>query len=103
MKFMNSDKVKKKEEEKKLKRQLKKKKKSALVVCQDGKQFWTTQTQFWQWVKDRVIVKSGDWPLEGRFVRQDEEYTVLISNTVLNLRCPNHLREALYSRRKALL
>lgn len=96
---MNVEKAKKKIEKKKLN----KKKKSALVLCQDGKEYWTTQTQFWQWVRDRVIVKSGDWPLRGRFVRADEEYTVLISNTVLNLKCPNHLSEVLYSRRKALL
>ncbi len=77
----------------------KKKKKTALVVCRDRKQFWTTQKQFWQWVRDGVIVKTQDQPLAGAFLREHEELMVLISNTVLNLACPNHLREALISRR----
>ena len=38
----------------------KRKKKTALVICKDRKQFWTTQTQFWQWVRDGVVVKTGD-------------------------------------------
>ena len=81
----------------------KKKKKNALVVCRDGKEFWTTQEQFWQWVRDRVLVKSGDGPLRGHFLRENTEYTVILSNTVLNLKCPNHLSEALTSRRKAFV
>lgn len=79
----------------------KKKRKTALVVCRNGQEFWTTQTQFWQWVRDRIVVKRGDGPLRGEFVRQNEEYSVTISNTVLNLKCPNHLREALASRKIA--
>lgn len=78
---------------------LRRKKKNALIVCHDGKEYWTTQDQFWQWIRERVIVKQGDFPLKGKFVNANEEKTVVISNTVLNLACPNHLREALYSRR----
>ena len=77
----------------------KKRKKTALVICRDEKQFWTTQTQFWQWVRDGVIVKTGDKPLTGAFCREHEELMVILSNTVLNLAHPNHLREALSSRR----
>ena len=77
----------------------KKKKRSALVVCRDRKQFWTTQAQFWQWVRDGVVAKTGDQPLTGAFVRQHEELLVTLSNTVLNLAHPNHLREAMASRR----
>lgn len=99
----SSDKKKEKElaraEAKKLRR---KKKKNALVVCHDGKQFWTTQQQFWQWVRESVVIKLGDAPLTGKFMRENEEYDVVISNTVLNLRCPNHLSEALYLRNRAL-
>ena len=93
---MNSEKSKEKEKAKKAK----KKKKNALVVCRDGREYWTTQAQFWQWVRERVIVKNGDGPLRGEFLRENEEYSVVISNTVLNLRHPNHLQEALYIRRK---
>lgn len=79
-----------------------KKKKNALVVCSDRKEFWTTQTQFWQWVRDGVVTKTGDQPLEGTFNREHEELLVLLSNTVLNLAHPNHMREALMSRRVGL-
>lgn len=80
----------------------KKKKKTALVICRDRKQFWTTQTQFWQWVREGVITKTDDSPLTGMFQREHEELLVLLSNTVLNLAHPNHMREALLSRRVGL-
>jgi hypothetical protein len=85
------------EKQKKVKR--KKRKHTALIVCRDSKQFWTTQTQFWQWARERVIIKTHDSPLTGVFVREHEELLIVLSNTVLNLANPNHLREALLSRR----
>ncbi|MDQ3649237.1 MAG: hypothetical protein M3458_02945 [Acidobacteriota bacterium] len=78
-----------------------KKKRTALVICQNGKQFWTTQTEFWQWVRDCVVVKTQDQPLTGVFRCEDEELKVLINHTVLNLGAPNHLREIMLSRQKA--
>ena len=80
----------------------KRKKKTALVICRDRKEFWTTQTQFWQWVREGVVVKTEDNPLTGTFYREHQELMVLISNTVLNLAHPNHMREALLSRRVGL-
>jgi hypothetical protein len=80
-------------------RKKKRKKKTALVICRDRKQFWTTQTQFWQWVREGIVVKTGEQPLTGIFKREHEELLVLLSNTVLNLAHPNHMREALLSRR----
>ena len=80
----------------------KKKKKTALVICKDRKEFWTTQTQFWQWVREGVVTKTADNPLTGTFKREHEELLVLLSNTVLNLAHPNHMREALLSRRVGL-
>jgi hypothetical protein len=41
-----------------VKKEKKKKKRTALVVCRDRKQFWTTQAQFWQWVREGVVVKN---------------------------------------------
>ena len=79
-----------------------KKKKTALVICRNHSQFWTTQCQFWQWVRDGVVVKTADHPLTGTFGREHEELMVLLCNTVLNLAHPNHLREALLSRRIGL-
>jgi hypothetical protein len=84
---------------KKLDKKKKRKKKTALVICRDRKQFWTTQTQFWQWVREGVVLKTGDQPLTGTFSREHEELLVMLSNTVLNLAHPNHMREALLSRR----
>jgi hypothetical protein len=78
---------------------LKKKKRTARVICRDRKEFWTTQTQFWQWVREGVVIKTSDSPLTGCFVREHEELLVVFSNTVLNLACPNHLSEAMRSRR----
>jgi hypothetical protein len=81
------------------KKDKKKKKKTALIICRDRKEFWTTQTQFWQWVREGIVVKTDDKPLTGSFSREHEELMVLVSNTVLNLAHPNHMREALLSRR----
>ena len=81
------------------KKQGRKKKRTALVVCRDGKQFWTTQAQFWQWVREGVVAKTGDSPLAGEFRREHEELLVVFSRTVLDLAHPHHLREALAARR----
>lgn len=83
-------------------KQKKKKKRTARVVCRDGKEFWTTQAQFWQWVREGVVAQTGDSPLAGEFVRSHEELLVVLGNTVLDLGHPNHLREALLSRRRGL-
>ena len=85
-----------------VKKAKKKKKKTALVVCRDRKQFWTTQAQFWQWVREGTVVKTHDHPLTGEFAREHEELMVVLSNTVLNLARPNHVREALAARRLGL-
>jgi hypothetical protein len=83
-------------------REEKKKKRTALIICRDRKQFWTTQKQFWQWVREGVIVKTGDQPLTGCFNREHEELMVVMGNAILNLAHPNHLRETLKARRIAL-
>ena len=86
----------------KRKAEKKKKKRTAQVVCRDGKSFWTTQTQFWQWVREGVVVKTDDKPLAGSFIHEAEELNVILGNTVLNLARPNHLREAMLARRTGL-
>ena len=53
-------------------------------------------------VREGVVAKTGERPLEGHFVREDEEKLVTLSNTVLSLAHPNHLREALLARRNGL-
>jgi len=49
-----------------------------------------------------MVTKVSDYPLTGAFVREHEELMVLVSNTVLNLANPNHMREALAARRIGL-
>ncbi|GAC1446432.1 MAG: hypothetical protein NVSMB56_05050 [Pyrinomonadaceae bacterium] len=83
-------------------KKVKSKKRTALVICRNRKQFWTTQKQFWQWVRDGIIIKTDEQPLTGCFQREHEELLVVIGNTVLNLAHPNHIRETLAARRIAL-
>ncbi len=78
----------------------KKKKRTALVVCRNGKQFWTTQKQFWQWVRDYAVVKTCDYPLSGVFRHQDAENIILVRHTLLNVASPIHLSEVLLSQRQ---
>lgn len=86
----------------KRKAEKRKARRTAMVVCHDRKSFWTTSAQFWQWVRDGVVVKTGDKPLAGRFVERNVELDVILGNTLLNLSRPNHLREAMLSRRIGL-
>ena len=65
-----------------VKKKKKKKKKTALIRCRSGAEFWTTQAQFWQWVRDGVVEKCGDAPLSGVFMREHERHPGLWSNTV---------------------
>lgn len=77
----------------------KKAKKNALVICRDESRFWITQKQFWQWFREKKILKTGDRPLTGKFVSRNEEKMIVLANTILNISCPNHLREAMEQRR----
>jgi hypothetical protein len=74
-------------------------KRTALVLSQDGKQFWTTQAEFWQWVRTQVVIKTQDHPLTGVFRRADEGRLILLNHTIFNLAAPNHLRESMLARR----
>lgn len=74
-------------------------KRNALVVSRSGQQFWTTQKQFWEWVRNGLVAKTRDAPLTGAFVREHEESFVVRQNTVLNTAHRNHFTEALASRK----
>lgn len=84
------------------KKEIKKGKRTALVICRDRSRFWTTQKQFWQWVREGVVEQTADQPLTGMFMREHAEKQVVIRNTVLNLACPRHLDEALHARRAVM-
>jgi len=76
-----------------------KKKRTARVECRDRNSFWTTQAQFWAWVKTGVVRQTSEYPLTGLLVRESELKLVLRSHTVLNLSAPTHLAEVIKSRR----
>lgn len=81
----------------------KSKKHTALILCHDRNQYWTTQKQFWQWVREGIVLKTGDHPLTGQFSQLHQESFVILSNTILNRAYPHHLQEALQARRAALV
>ncbi len=74
-------------------------KKTALIVCNNGKEYWITQKQFWNMVREGVVVQSGDQPLTGRFRGRDDQLLITISHTVLNKATPIHTGEVLTSSR----
>jgi len=74
-------------------------KRTARVLCHDQNEFWTTQVQFWQWVRERKVKQLHHNPLTGVFTQPHEETMVVLCNTVLNTAHRNHLSEALASRR----
>ena len=80
----------------------KRKKRTALVIYRDHKQFWTTQTQFWQRAREGVVEKIGERPQTGGFRCECEELMVIMSQTVLDLAHLNQTREVLMSRRLGL-
>ena len=80
----------------------KKKKKTALVVCRDRKEFWTTQKQFWQWVREGLVDVTGQNPLTGRFAGKREKLLVMVRHVILDNANPHHKEEVLgtYARLK---
>ncbi|MFN7931384.1 MAG: hypothetical protein U0Y68_26325, partial [Blastocatellia bacterium] len=63
-------------------------KKNAKIVCNNGKEFWITQKEFWQMVREGVVNQTGDFPLTGRFRGRDDQLLVLINHVVLNKATP---------------
>lgn len=74
-------------------------KKTALIVCQNGKQYWVTQKKFWTLVRDGVVIQTGNYPLAGNFRGRDDQLLVMIQHTILNQATPLHTSEVLSARR----
>jgi hypothetical protein len=70
-------------------------KKTALIICNDGKEYWITQKQFWNMVREGVVVQTGNHPLTGRFRGRDDQLLITIQHTVLNKATPIHTGEVL--------
>lgn len=71
-------------------------KKTARIVCTNDKEFWTTQRQFWVWVREGLVDVTGQNPLTGRFGGRREKLLVMIRRVVLDNACPEHKQEVLY-------
>ena len=81
---------------------MKSRKKTARIVCVNDSEFWTTQKQFWRWVREGLVDVTGQQPLTGRFGGRREKLLVMVRHVVLDNACPEHKQEALdrYSRLK---
>jgi hypothetical protein len=74
-----------------------KKKKNARIVCANDKEFWTTQKQFWLWVREGLVDVTGQRPLTGRFGGRREKLLVMIRHVILDQANPNHKEAVLGS------
>jgi hypothetical protein len=72
-------------------------KKNAKIVCNNGKEFWITQKEFWKMVREGVVNQTSDFPLTGRFRGRDDQLLLLINHVVLNKATPIHTDEVLQS------
>lgn len=70
-------------------------KKTAKIVCANENEFWTTQKQFWQWVREGLVDVTGQHPLTGRFAGKREKLLVMIRHVILDKGSPNHKQEVL--------
>jgi hypothetical protein len=72
-------------------------KKTARIVCANENEFWTTQRQFWRWVKEGLVDVTGQNPLTGRFAGKREKLLVMVRHVILDNASPNHKQEVLDS------
>ena len=77
-------------------------KKTARIVCANESEFWTTQKQFWLWVREGLVDVTAQNPLTGRFAGRREKLLVMIRHVILDSGSPNHKQEVLerYSKLK---
>ena len=77
-------------------------KKTAKIVCANNNEFWTTQKQFWLWVREGLVDVVGEKPLTGKFLGRREKLMVMVRHVILDNACPEHKHEVLqkYSKLK---
>src|SRR5262249_31075837 len=75
----------------------KKAKKNARIVCANDNEFWTTQKQFWTWVREGLVDVTGQNPLTGRFGGRREKLLVMVRHIILDNANPIHKQEVLDS------
>lgn len=74
-------------------------KKNAKIICNNEKEFWITQKEFWRFVREGVVTQTGNFPLTGRFRGRDDQLLIMIRHVVLNKATPAHTAEVLDSAR----
>ncbi len=74
-----------------------KKKKNARIVCVNGNEFWTTQRQFWKWVREGLVDVTGQMPLTGRFGGRREKLLAMVRHIILDNAAPEHKEHVLGS------
>jgi hypothetical protein len=72
-------------------------KKTARIVCANDNVFWTTQKQFWQWVREGLVDVTGQKPLTGRFGGRREKLLIMVRHIILDNASPEHKQEVLGS------
>jgi hypothetical protein len=67
------------------------------VVCANHNEFWTTQKQFWNWVREGIVTYKSDAPLTGKFEGRREKLLVMVNHILLDDSAPEHKRSVLDS------
>ncbi len=65
-------------------------KKTARVVCANNNEFWTTQKQFWSWVREGIVTYLSDGPLTGKFEGRREKLIIMVNHVLLDESVPEH-------------
>ncbi|HEY7545238.1 MAG TPA: hypothetical protein VID27_10165 [Blastocatellia bacterium] len=80
-------------------------KKTARIICTNDNEFWTTQKQFWSWVREGLVDVTEQHPLTGRFGGRREKLLVMVRRIILDNGSPQHKEDVLksYSKLKPIV
>ncbi len=64
-------------------------------MCANRNEFWTTQKQFWTWVREGIVTQTGDDPLTGKFEGRRDKLIVMVNHILLDDSVPEHKHSVL--------
>lgn len=67
------------------------------MVCANNNEFWTTQKQFWTWVREGIVTYKSDNPLTGKFEGRREKLIIMVNHILLDDSNPDHKHEVIGS------
>ena len=67
------------------------------MVCANNNEFWTTQKQFWFWVREGIVTQTGDCPLTGKFEGRRDKLLVMVNHIVLDDSVPEHKDQVMFA------